>query len=84
MDEAPGGQFAVGGGGAVEDFGGLIEVAEGGGDAPDAERGIPAAEACEAELGLDAALGADEFVPFVDDDAAEGGEFFAGVGVAEE
>ena len=47
------------------------EVAEGGGEGPGFELGGVVAEAGEAEFGLDATLGAHEFVPLVDDDALE-------------
>ena len=39
----------------------------------------PLAEAGEAEVRLSAAFGAQEFVPFVDDDAAEVLEFLPGI-----
>ena len=43
-----------------------------------AELGKPSAQAGEAELGLHAALGAQQLVPFVDDDAAAGARVFPG------
>ena len=63
--------------------GGFLEVAQGGGECPGAYLREPGAEAGKAEFSLDAAFGAEEFVPFIDDDAAEAGEFFAGVCVGE-
>ena len=46
--------------------------------------GREGAESGEAEFGLHAALRAEELVPFVHDDAADGGESSGGVGVGEE
>ena len=58
-----------------------MEVGHGGGESPGAKGGLKFSEAGEGEFGLHATLGAHEFVPFIDDDAAEGIEFGWGVGV---
>ena len=62
---------------------GIGEIAEGGGEAPDGEVRVPLVQAGETEFGLDAAFVAEEFVPFIDDDAAEAGGFFAEIGMGE-
>ena len=47
---------------------GVLQVAEGCGHAPDAQRRTPAPEPCKRQLHLHAALVADEFMPLVDND----------------
>ena len=62
---------------------GAVEIAERRREAPDACVRAPASEPRQRQLGLHAALVADEFVPFVDDDHVERGEARLRLGMGE-
>src|SRR5205085_11121358 len=69
---------------AEKDFKGLVQVAERGGDTPGADRWIPFAEPGQAELGVYAALRAEQLVPFIDDDCFQITKVTIGVGVGKQ
>ncbi|MNO96266.1 hypothetical protein D3C76_879300 [compost metagenome] len=57
----------------------MLEVAEGGGQAPGGQARVPAAQARQGQLQLHPALVAQQFVPFVHHHQAQRGEVFAGL-----
>ncbi len=69
--------------GGSEDLGGLLEIAESGGESPGAESGEPAAQPGEAEFGLHSAFGSQKFMPLVDHNTAQPRELGAKVLVGE-